>query len=40
LVPVAFGTGIACYFAADHEPVLGVAAADYVLRLRPRRGTL
>src|SRR6059058_4951282 len=26
-VPVAFGTGIACYFAADHEPVLTVAAA-------------
>ena len=26
-VPVAFGTGIACYFAADHEPVLSVAAA-------------
>src|SRR5437588_2877233 len=25
-VPVAFGTGIACYFAADHEPVLTVAA--------------
>ena len=27
-VPVAFGTGIAFYFAADHEPVLPVAAAD------------
>src|SRR5437868_2366071 len=26
-VPVAFGTGIAFYFAADHEPVLPVAAA-------------
>ena len=26
LVPVAFGTGIAFYFAADHEPVLSVAA--------------
>ena len=25
-VPVAFGTGIACYFAADREPVLSVAA--------------
>src|SRR6267142_1505350 len=25
-VPVAFGTGIAFYFAADHEPVLTVAA--------------
>src|SRR5206468_11085000 len=25
-VPVAFGTGIALYFAADHEPVLPVAA--------------
>src|ERR1700676_370232 len=25
-VPVAFGTGIAFYFAADHEPVLPVAA--------------
>lgn len=25
-VPVAFGTGIALYFAADHEPVLSVAA--------------
>ncbi|WP_284269383.1 ComEC/Rec2 family competence protein [Bradyrhizobium iriomotense] len=25
-VPVAFGTGIALYFAADHEPVLAVAA--------------
>jgi len=24
-VPVAFGTGIAFYFAADHEPVLSVA---------------
>src|SRR5262249_32178232 len=26
-VPVAFGTGIAFYFAADHEPVLSVAAS-------------
>ncbi|MFB9267953.1 ComEC/Rec2 family competence protein [Bradyrhizobium erythrophlei] len=25
-VPVAFGTGVALYFAADHEPVLSVAA--------------
>ncbi len=25
-VPVAFGTGIAFYFAAEHEPVLSVAA--------------
>src|SRR5450631_1348388 len=25
-VPVAFGAGIACYFTADHEPVLWVAA--------------
>ena len=25
-VPIAFGTGIAVYFAADHEPVLPVAA--------------
>jgi competence protein ComEC len=25
-VPIAFGTGIACYFAADREPVLAVAA--------------
>lgn len=25
-VPVAFGSGIALYFAADHEPVLSVAA--------------
>jgi competence protein ComEC len=24
-VPIAFGTGIACYFAAEHEPVLSVA---------------
>src|SRR5260370_24684454 len=24
-VPIAFGTGIAFYFAADHEPVLSVA---------------
>src|SRR5258708_13924786 len=26
-VPVAFGTGIAFYFAADHEPVASVTAA-------------
>src|SRR6267378_378992 len=25
-VPIAFGTGIAFYFAADHEPVVAVAA--------------
>src|SRR2546423_13680409 len=39
-VPVAFGTGIAFYFTADHEPVLGVAvtaaaalcAAAFLLR--------
>ena len=39
-VPIAFGTGIACYFAADHEPVLSVAvvtaaglcAAAFLLR--------
>jgi competence protein ComEC len=29
-VPVAFGTGIAFYFAADREPVLGVAAVTAV----------
>src|SRR5580704_17908148 len=29
-VPIAFGTGIACYFAADHEPVLSVAAATAI----------
>jgi len=29
-VPVAFGCGIALYFAADHEPVLWVAAATAV----------
>src|SRR4030081_1759606 len=29
-VPVAFGTGIAFYFAADHEPVLSVAAATAI----------
>ncbi len=29
-VPVAFGTGIAFYFAADHEPVLSVAAVAAV----------
>src|SRR5258708_5984903 len=39
-VPVAFGTGIACYFAADHEPVasvsavaaIGLCAAAFLLR--------
>src|SRR6202453_2347904 len=39
-VPIAFGTGIACYFAADHEPVLSVTvlaaaalcAAAFLLR--------
>ncbi|MBR0839631.1 ComEC family competence protein [Bradyrhizobium liaoningense] len=30
-VPVAFGAGIAVYFAADHEPVLWVAAATALL---------
>jgi competence protein ComEC len=30
-VPVAFGTGIAFYFTADHEPVLPVAAVTAVL---------
>jgi competence protein ComEC len=30
-VPVAFGTGIALYFAADHEPGLTVAAAAAVM---------
>ncbi|WGD56370.1 ComEC/Rec2 family competence protein [Bradyrhizobium sp. CB1650] len=30
-VPVAFGTGIALYFAADHEPVLWVAATTALL---------
>ncbi|CAN7550202.1 ComEC/Rec2 family competence protein [Bradyrhizobium sp. LjRoot220] len=29
-VPVAFGTGIAFYFAADHEPVLAVAAVTAI----------
>ncbi|MGO4715694.1 ComEC/Rec2 family competence protein [Bradyrhizobium sp. 2TAF24] len=29
-VPVAFGTGIAIYFAADHEPVLWIAVATAV----------
>ena len=29
-VPIAFGTGIAFYFAADHEPVLPVAAVTAV----------
>src|SRR6202162_4759471 len=39
-VPIAFGTGVACYFAADHEPILWVAvlaaagfcAAAFLLR--------
>ena len=35
-VPVAFGTGIAFYFAADHEPVLPVAAAVAVALARLR----
>jgi competence protein ComEC len=30
-VPIAFGTGIACFFAADHEPVLPVAAVTAVV---------
>ena len=30
-VPVAFGTGIAFYFAADHEPVLSVAAVAAIV---------
>jgi competence protein ComEC len=30
-VPVAFGTGIAFYFAANHEPVLPVAAATAIV---------
>jgi len=30
-VPVAFGTGIAGYFAADHEPVLPVAVATAIV---------
>jgi competence protein ComEC len=29
-VPVAFGSGIALYFAADHEPVLAVAAVTAI----------
>lgn len=29
-VPIAFGCGIALYFAADHEPVLWVVAAAAV----------
>ena len=29
-VPVAFGTGIALYFTADHEPVLSVAAVTAI----------
>src|SRR6202011_4646411 len=42
-VPIAFGTGIAFYFAADHEPVLtvtaitaiGLCAASFLLRRHP-----
>ena len=42
-VPVAFGVGIAFYFAADHEPVLPVVAtlaivlcvATFLLRRAP-----
>jgi competence protein ComEC len=30
-VPVAFGTGIALYFAADHEPVLSVTAVTAIV---------
>ena len=30
-VPVAFGTGIAFYFAAEHEPVLSVAAVAAIM---------
>jgi competence protein ComEC len=30
-VPVAFGTGIAFYFAAEHEPVLSVAAVTAIV---------
>src|SRR3954465_12223281 len=30
-VPVAFGAGIAFYFAAEHEPVLPVAAAAAIV---------
>ena len=30
-MPVAFGTGIACYFAADREPVLSVAAVAAIV---------
>src|SRR5260370_23082369 len=29
-VPIAFGTGIAFYFTADHEPVLSVAAVTAI----------
>jgi competence protein ComEC len=40
-VPVAFGTGIAVYFSADHEPVLWVVSATavalFVVALRLRR---
>ena len=30
-VPIAFGTGIACYFAAEREPVLPVAAVAAIV---------
>src|SRR5580704_11229974 len=30
-VPIAFGTGIAFYFSAEHEPFLPVAAATAIL---------
>jgi competence protein ComEC len=30
-IPVAFGSGIALYFAADHEPVLAVAAVTAIV---------
>ncbi len=33
-VPVAFGTGIAFYFTADHEPVASVSAVTAVGTLR------
>jgi len=30
-IPVAFGTGIACYFAAEQEPVLSATASAAVV---------
>src|SRR4051812_49311893 len=30
-VPIAFGTGIAFYFAAEHEPMLPVAAVSAIV---------